>query len=462
MVRVRVGERLVDVLLVVLRQYPVQVVQAGGGFELAGRHVGADGVEREPRLRPALLEAAGVVVLLLPQACGVGGLGLAELVRRPVALDLPPVLVRRLPLPLTVDHQPGGDEDDHEHPGGDGGGLPRAAADVPPRPLPRRGRAGGDRLAVQPPPQVVGQRPGGGVAAGRRLRQALQADRPEVAGQARDEAAGRGGVGPPHLLQRRHHVHPAERRTAGQHLVQDRPEPVHVRCRADRPHVPGRLLRRHVARRPHHRPARGQPGRHLVLLGEAEVGQLQRPVLRPQHVRRLQVAVDDAALVGVVNSPGEHLGLLGRPPRLQHLVAQLLVQAPALGELQHQVRAVVGRPDLVDAGDVRVVELGGDLGLAAEPARLELVRHPQHLDRHRPRELQVECPVDPAHPTLAELGDDLVVADPCGPRQARAGPGGRVTTRAVVRGGGEGVEGGARGTLVVGGGHRESDRVGER
>ena len=43
------------------------------------------------------------------------------------------------------------------------------------------------------------------------------------------------------------------------------------------------------------------------VLGQAEVGDLGRAVGRQQHVGRLQVAVDDAALVGGVHGPGQRL-----------------------------------------------------------------------------------------------------------------------------------------------------------
>ncbi len=99
-----------------------------------------------------------------------------------------------------------------------------------------------------------------------------------------------------------------EWRRAGQKLIQQHAQRVDVAPRVDILVVQLGLLGRHVLQRAHHRPetrvhrALGEPlaGR----LGHAEIDDLgDRPAVigRDQDVRRLDVAVDDPLLVGVLD-----------------------------------------------------------------------------------------------------------------------------------------------------------------
>ena len=120
----------------------------------------------------------------------------------------------------------------------------------PPAPLPARHRPGRHRPAGQEPAQVVGQRRGRRVPAGRVLLQALQAHRLQVAGHLR-AAAGPTGSGASWITRFRvvDRRVAAERRAAGEQFVQDRPERLHVGRRPDLVVPPGGLLRGHVRRR---------------------------------------------------------------------------------------------------------------------------------------------------------------------------------------------------------------------
>ena len=158
-----------------------------------------------------------------------------------------------------------------------------------------------DRLAVQPSVQVFGQRQCTGIAAARLLLQALQADDLEVAGDLAIDlrwATRAVGCAP---------------------------------CRASRPAwcrrtAPGRSARRtgSCPGRRRRSPSRARPGpgsparapcttasrsgcrmRQVAVgvdpLGQAEVGDVRLALLVEQDVRRLQVAVEDAALMGVMD-----------------------------------------------------------------------------------------------------------------------------------------------------------------
>jgi len=84
------------------------------------------------------------------------------------------------------------------------------------------------------------------------------------------------------------------------------------------PSAPGRLFRRHVARRAYI--GAGQRHRRLRCpvkpLRQAKVSDLERAVRRPEHVPRFEVAVDDPAFVSKVDGASEYgCGFRGLPRR---------------------------------------------------------------------------------------------------------------------------------------------------
>ncbi len=105
----------------------------------------------------------------------------------------------------------------------------------------------------------------------------------------------------------------AERPLAGQHLVEDHAQAVDVAAGVDVVRLAARLFGRHVGRRAHDLAVRRHRLAVGVALGEAEVGDVRPALAVEEDVRRLDVAVDDAVVVGVLQGVG-HLGdELGRP-----------------------------------------------------------------------------------------------------------------------------------------------------
>ena len=75
----------------------------------------------------------------------------------------------------------------------------------------------------------------------------------------------------------------------------------------------------------------------------------------------------------------------------------------------------VGRLDLVDGDDVRVIEGGGGLRFLDEPAAAVSIRQAiggQHLDGHLATQPRVAGAIDLAHAAGAERRDDFVRAEP--------------------------------------------------
>src|SRR5262249_4149502 len=119
------------------------------------------------------------------------------------------------------------------------------------------------------------------VAAGRLLLQAFQADRFQVARQARFELPQRRRLAFEHLADRLDRAGRLERRAAGEQLVEGGAQGGDVGGRADRAVLAGGLLRRHVTGGAHDGTA-GRLRRVVVhSLGQAEVGDLRDEGLRP-------------------------------------------------------------------------------------------------------------------------------------------------------------------------------------
>ncbi len=178
------------------------------------------------------------------------------------------------------------------------------------------------------------------------------------------------------------------------------------------------LLGRHVGRRADAGHLRGLEA--LALLeGGAEVAHLGLAVLRQQDVPRLDVAVDDAVVVRVLERADaleddlDHLA-----DRQQAGDARVRLEGHAGNVFHHQVAALGLDHRVVDVDDVRMVELAGERGLGHE----RLVLHPlglgvgalarqQHLDRHVPVGERIAREVDAAGRAAADLAQHGILAD---------------------------------------------------
>ena len=147
------------------------------------------------------------------------------------------------------------------------------------------------------------------------------------------------------------------RRVAGKHLVKQHSETVEIGAGVHR--LAANLFRAHVARRAEGQAGPGHDRAAAETLGNAEVGQHRAAIFAEQNVLRLDVAVDDAAMVGVVqgagDSPGDGQSVLGRQTG-----ADALLQSIARQILHGQVVGALVGSDIVDGDDVRVAELRDD------------------------------------------------------------------------------------------------------
>jgi hypothetical protein len=217
-----------------------------------------------------------------------------------------------------------------------------------------------------------------------------------------------------HLVDGVHRRRPEERRSAGEKLVQDRPERIQVGLWADALYVATGLLRRHVARRAQKSTALGLAGVVRQSLGETEVCDLRLAVRRQQHVGRLQVAVNDAPIVGHGHCPGQQPDGLGGGARRLRAAGDPPGEAATLDEFQREEGEAVVLADLKDLHDVGVLELGHGFRLGMEAGQLlgpDVGARQHHLDGDQPVQPTVSGLVDDAHASPAEHAHHVVPRD---------------------------------------------------
>ena len=97
--------------------------------------------------------------------------------------------------------------------------------------------------------------------------------------------------------------------------------------------------------------------RHRIhQLCQAEVDDLQVAVVRDEQVFGLEVTVNDAARVHLAEGVCRLTGVLERLTELQRASLEHLAQRGAFDVLHGDVGAAVNLVDVVDGGDVRVVD----------------------------------------------------------------------------------------------------------
>jgi hypothetical protein len=149
----------------------------------------------------------------------------------------------------------------------------------------------------------------------------------------------------------------------------------------------------------------------VQVLGQPPVDDRGLAELADDHVRRLEVAVDDLLAVGVGDGVGDRDDVRDQRHPLAHAVGRLdqRLERPASDQL-HGVegRAVGPASGLMDRDDAGVLEARGDQRLAEEAGLGRRAAVQQLLDGDRPAELEVAGPHHAAEAAAAVLLDHLV------------------------------------------------------
>ena len=177
-----------------------------------------------------------------------------------------------------------------------------------------------------------------------------------------------------------------------------------------------RLFRRHVPRSAG-RLAFGQTNVRFILvhhLGDAEVGDLDPAVFVEQQVLRLDVAMDDAVGVRVLQRLADRRHDGQRLLRSETPGLHRLAQVHAVDEFHEQVVKPAGLAEVMDRHDVRMAQLRERLGFAGESfgkCRVVAALGRQQLERHH----TVERPSGaPGRPRPCHLGRGTRPISSCG------------------------------------------------
>jgi hypothetical protein len=217
-------------------------------------------------------------------------------------------------------------------------------------------------------------------------------------------------------LEQEHPAIAAERPLPRQQLIKDDPEAVQVGARVHLMRLPPRLLRRHVRRRAQHLAVEGHGNLFGLALCQAEVHEMRPALQIEQDVGRLDVAMNDAVLVGVRERLADLGDQLGGLAKVRAARRQAPRQCRAGDELLDQVPGAVARlACIVQRHDPGVLELGGATGLAQEAIHIIPTREPpsaEDLDGNRAVEFDIAGAEDVTEGADPKLLQQLELAQP--------------------------------------------------
>ena len=210
-----------------------------------------------------------------------------------------------------------------------------------------------NRPATKIPPQLVGHGLGGRIPPCRRFLKTFQADRLQISWNATIESARAGRLVLNNLLEQ-HADASAKRRVSRKQFEEDDAKRVHVRTAIRIVAGARGLLRRHVGRSADDLALDRHCDLARVSFGQSEIHHVRLPVRRDNHVRRLEISVNHALFVRVVQRFGDFDAESRRFVVRRLALKQPLVQGEPLDEVTDNVQRLGFDSHFVDADDVRV------------------------------------------------------------------------------------------------------------
>ena len=213
--------------------------------------------------------------------------------------------------------------------------------------------------------------------------------------------------------------------SAGEQLVENHTQRIHVAARIQRKWIALHLLRAHVCQRPDNHADVCLPRRLRVGIGETgytEIQNLRLARFIHENVGRLQVTMDQAALMGMLHRIADSGHQFQPLPCIQMMIVAIGEQRLTTHQLHGEVRLFAKR----SVRGSRFVDLGNPRMLQP-PQRLRLVLEAaQHLASGRscPDHLQRNCAmrtflfrlVHRAHSALAQKAKNPIMSNAWGQR----------------------------------------------
>ena len=213
------------------------------------------------------------------------------------------------------------------------------------------------------------------------------------------------------LLDRhRHGCLGVERRSSRSYLVEYHAEGIHIAAAIEL--APQALLGRRVGRSADETTCDREASRRLEHLGDAEVGQEAIALLINQDIAGLDVPMDDASRMRVVQGRRNLSQNAERARRGEWLPSHRIRQCAAPHVAHHQIGVAIVLAVVVDRQDVGVLQVRDQLGFlleAADEGRVRGVVAGQDLQGDIPVDARLIGLIDRRHTPLAERGHDTVL-----------------------------------------------------
>ena len=161
---------------------------------------------------------------------------------------------------------------------------------------------------------------------------------------------------------------------AGEELIKNGAEPINISRARELRVLTGGLLGRDVARRAQNFQRACDCAVGFDKARETEVGEVRFTLRIEQDIAGLDVAMQDAALMRVLDGAGETGDDFCRAPQREGFAPNELIEVAAFFEFHAEVAGAVALADLVDRNDARMLEAGGRLSFALEAFQMRFGR----------------------------------------------------------------------------------------
>ena len=308
----------------------------------------------------------------------------------------------------------GGEEDEQESRGGESRGAEAIASEPGDVAFEHADGPGVNGFGIVEALEIIGEFARGSVAGSGFLPEAFEGDDFQVPGDFRIEEARGGRRDFNHLPKSFEEGIGAEGRAAGERFVKNGPERIDIAGNGELAGFAAGLFGRHVAGGADDRTGDGEIGFEVELTREAEVGDAWFALFIDEDVGGLEIAMEDALLMGVVNGLGNFPDERGSLREGKGACAEGISETFAFDEFHGEEVVAVFPADFVNGNDVGMAEARDGLGLNFEAADFLLGSERASEDDFEGNdavEAFLAGLVNDAHAALADDFEDFVAGE---------------------------------------------------